>query len=114
MFFARNDVGNPTHLSIQNLLETSQLISDPRVRCIWEAYPERDIYPELFLTAFDNIVSNALKFTPSDKCVYVTLTTHSIVIRDEGIGIDKTHIAHIFDRLYKVDNARSSGSGHGL
>lgn len=40
-----------------------------------------------------------------------------VEIADDGIGIDKSHLKHVFDRFYRVDTSRSrsqGGSGLGL
>lgn len=66
------------------------------------------------MTAVGNIVSNAQKFTPEDGSIDITLSKNSLTIQDNGIGISEKDREHIFDRLYKVDTARTSGSGHGL
>ena len=74
----------------------------------------QEVYSELFMTAVGNIVSNAQKFTPEDGSIDITLSKNSLTIQDNGIGISEKDREHIFDRLYKVDTARTSGSGHGL
>jgi signal transduction histidine kinase len=66
-----------------------------------------------------NIVDNAIKYTPSGGSVYIELSktskTADVIIRDTGIGIPDEDLPHIFDRLYRVDKARSSSiSGAGL
>jgi two-component system OmpR family sensor kinase len=37
-----------------------------------------------------------------------------LTVEDSGSGIDETHVPHVFERFYKVDVARSNGSGSGL
>lgn len=44
----------------------------------------------------------------------VRVTDHQITIEDHGYGISPEHLPYIFDRFYKVDNARAHGTGHGL
>ncbi len=68
-----------------------------------------------------NIVSNALKYTPSGGTieVYTSKVYKDICIKvvDNGIGIQKDKLPHIFDRFYRVDKARSrdtGGTGLGL
>ena len=69
---------------------------------------------------FINIIDNAVKYTDHNGYVLVTFeetNTDMAVIRikDDGRGISKTDLLHIFDRFYKADNARQSpGSGLGL
>ena len=62
-----------------------------------------------------NIISNALKYTPDNgeiniytSCVYNDIC---IKVADNGIGIPEEKLPHIFDRFYRVDKARSRGTG---
>ncbi len=71
--------------------------------------------------ALNNIISNALKYTPKGGAFIVTLQkesddTISISFQDSGIGISKKEIEKIFDRFYQADNDinKSQGSGVGL
>ena len=68
-----------------------------------------------------NLVSNAVKFTPPDGRVTVTLTPKVgdlvIEVRDSGPGIPPEHLAHVFERFYHVDESTTSiqpGTGIGL
>jgi heavy metal sensor kinase len=67
---------------------------------------------------FVNLLDNAIKFTEHGEA---TVTGRSekdslyVEISDTGPGIPNEHLAHIFDRFYRVETARSSaGSGLGL
>jgi len=75
----------------------------------------------LLETILDNLVSNAIRYTPAGGRVSVRVTRRSrhveIVIADTGIGIDRGDLERIFDRFYRVDRARAratGGSGLGL
>ena len=75
--------------------------------------------PMLFGRAVGNLVENALRHTPPGGSIVISLeerTNISIVrVKDTGCGIAPEHIARVFDRLYRVDQARSSeGAGLGL
>lgn len=70
-----------------------------------------------------NLVHNAIKYTPANGRVQVTVRQNheqsEIVISDTGPGIPADAQAHVFERFYRVDKARSrneslNGSGAGL
>ena len=62
-----------------------------------------------------NIVSNAVKYTPSGGRVEVICgnryTEAYIKVKDNGIGIPEKDLPRIFERFYRVDKARSRESG---
>ncbi len=64
-------------------------------------------------TLFDNLISNAIKYTPPLKAIYITLTPREFVIRDEGIGIDKKDLEFITHRFFRA-NKDKGGFGLGL
>ncbi|MBT2643930.1 PAS domain-containing protein [Bacillus sp. ISL-41] len=62
-----------------------------------------------------NLVSNAITYTPNGGRVGISLSVQedsvSVVVKDSGIGIEKSEITRIFERFYRVDRARSRNSG---
>ena len=66
-------------------------------------------------SAFSNLISNAVRYTPEQKEIGIAWTTRegepAFVVRDEGIGIDPLHIPRLTERFYRVDRGRSRGSG---
>ena len=72
---------------------------------------------------FDNIMNNAVKYSPNGKNITVRVRQNynhnrvSISIKDEGVGIPLVHIDKIFNRFYRVDKSRQrsmGGTGLGL
>jgi two-component system phosphate regulon sensor histidine kinase PhoR len=85
--------------------------------------------PETFVLAdeeavrqiIDNLIDNAIKYTPENGSVSVScLCDHDVVcieVADTGIGIPRDDLPRIFERFYRVDKARSrelGGTGLGL
>ena len=78
-----------------------------------------DFTPNDFDFILNNLLSNALKYTPAGKNVYVTAKTKdnktSIIIKDEGIGISQTDLDKITTKFFRADQSRNSETGgHGL
>ena len=78
-----------------------------------------DFTPNDFGFILNNLLSNALKYTPAGKNVYVTAKTQdnktSIIIKDEGIGISQTDLHKITTKFFRADQSRNSETGgHGL
>jgi two-component system sensor histidine kinase MprB len=65
--------------------------------------------------AVDNLLDNALKYSPDGGVVEVGCANGVLMVRDHGPGVAEADIAHIFDRFYRAPEARSRpGSGLGL
>lgn len=71
--------------------------------------------------AVGNLIDNAIKYSDEESRITVTVTKAAdqveIRVTDEGIGIPKSHLDRIFERFYRVDQARSraqGGTGLGL
>ena len=76
------------------------------------------------LQLFDNILMNAVHYA---QCTTISITAKNISkkgqsfielsIEDNGVGVESSHLAHLFEYLYRVDGARNrqeGGSGLGL
>ena len=74
--------------------------------------------PKWTLEVFVNLLENAIKYMSFGwiEISFEQLETYSIVhIKDNGIGISKEDIPHIFERFYRSKNAeQTEGSGIGL
>ena len=65
------------------------------------------------------LVDNALKYSPSDSLVLITLTARGnshvcFEIINTGDGIDEKKLPYIFDRFYRADTSRTNRVGYGL
>ncbi len=66
-------------------------------------------------SAFSNLVTNAIKYTPNDGRVSVLLWQDQkhfyVSVSDNGPGIEAQHIPRLTERFYRVDASRNSGTG---
>ena len=74
--------------------------------------------PDGYMRILNNLMQNAIAHSHADK-IEISLSEHDnkiqIRLADNGIGIEKEDVKHIFERLYKCDKGRSEkGSGLGL
>jgi two-component system phosphate regulon sensor histidine kinase PhoR len=72
-------------------------------------------------SAFSNLVSNAVRYTPADGNIKLlwrnTDAGPQFSVQDDGIGIHADHIIRLTERFYRVDKSRSretQGTGLGL
>lgn len=68
---------------------------------------------------FFNLLTNALKFTPNNGYVEVTIALIAdecieISVTDNGIGMEEDEIPHIFEQFYQSNPTADRGSGLGL
>lgn len=82
-------------------------------------FTKRDLWVEIdtdkFTQVLDNIMNNAIKYSPDGGVVTCRLLeTHNqviISISDQGLGIPRADLGHVFDRFFRVDKARSRAQG---
>ena len=88
-------------------------------------FTKKDLWVEIdtdkFIQVIDNIMNNAIKYSPNGgviTCRLLETQNHVILsISDQGLGIPKKDLNHVFDRFFRVDKARSraqGGTGLGL
>ncbi|MEL6164407.1 MAG: sensor histidine kinase, partial [Cyanobacteria bacterium J06628_3] len=121
---------------LMEVVEEQQLLASSKNIALWLHLvdsPETASNPELLddwfnlmgnweqlARLFTNLISNALRYTPDKGKVEVELTRVEITnrsvlqvkIEDNGIGIPSEALPRLFDRFYRVDPARSHGSGN--
>ena len=74
---------------------------------------------ELLEQVWQNLLRNAIKFTPEGGSIHVGLTAQEdafrVQIADTGIGIDESAQKHIFEKFFQADTSHhTEGSGLGL
>jgi two-component system sensor histidine kinase MprB len=83
---------------------------------------ERRLEPSRFVgarsrleRAVDNVLDNAIKWSPPGGTVEIRLVDGRLTVRDHGPGIAEADLPHVFDRFYRAAAARAlPGSGLGL
>jgi signal transduction histidine kinase len=65
--------------------------------------------------ALQNLAANALRYAPPGSAIDLRSTpaadgTITLTVTDQGPGIPPEHLAHVFDRFYKVDASRASAA----
>ncbi|NMB09624.1 MAG: HAMP domain-containing histidine kinase, partial [Tissierellia bacterium] len=123
---SKNITINNTNFNLTNLLDDIINTSKPNfnnhkinlnanLTANMEVYMDKDKLTQVLY----NLLSNALKATPEEGYVTVSLKRTSdkilISVNDTGIGISEKDLEQIFNRFYRVDNARNTKeNGYGL
>jgi signal transduction histidine kinase len=124
--------GEMKNLSIQSLVERAldsikHAAEEKRIEVhfsVSPGIPPISCHEDRMSRAVENLLSNALKYTPQGGRVEVTVTYYlewmeqgivEICVKDTGIGIPEEEIGKIFEPLYRGRNARTEpGMGLGL
>lgn len=101
-------------LSFENFWEEKNLVIETDLE---EVSIVEDM--ELVSVIWNNLISNAIKFTPENGKIRISLTAHnstvSVRIADNGEGMSSEVGKHMFDKFYQGDSSRiSHGNGLGL
>lgn len=117
------------HVALGKLIEEVLSTSIPRAtrkelklfKELPDDLPHFNISPEAFKRVLFNVLDNAIKFTPAGGWLKVSAAKGQenvcITVQDTGHGIPEEELPLIFERFYRVDQARSrdlGGSGLGL
>lgn len=115
-------VETPVADLIEPVLQRMQPQAEPKglhLAAKYDQAPQVLADPDNVRRALQNLVHNAIKFTPVDGTVTVGATDAGEDVRfwvqDTGVGIDPDDLPRVFERFYKADRTRSeSGTGLGL
>lgn len=116
----------PERVNIHNLLD--QILQEARALSAGRHEIELSIdgpdikgSTEELRSAFSNLVSNAVRYTPAQGAIQLSwqikATGPQFSVQDTGIGIRAEHISRLTERFYRVDKSRSretQGTGLGL
>lgn len=115
--------------SLRQLIDEVLSTAVPRAKrkelTVFDELPDNlpcfNISPEAFKRVLFNILDNAIKFTPAGGWLKISAAVEAqdvvITVQDTGCGIPEEELPHIFERFYRVDQARSrdlGGTGLGL
>ncbi|MCM3588157.1 cell wall metabolism sensor histidine kinase WalK [Mesobacillus maritimus] len=111
-------------LYFNRVIDRFELTKNQNVTFVREI-PEAAIFVEIdndkITQVLDNIISNAMKYSPKGGQITFRVKEEDseivISISDQGMGIPKENVGKIFDRFYRVDKARTrklGGTGLGL
>jgi two-component system, OmpR family, sensor histidine kinase BaeS len=83
-----------------------------------ERLPEICVDDARMMQVYRNLVSNALRYTPSGGEVHLAAQASNghveLTVKDTGAGIPQEDLPFIFDRFYRVDKSRTDGDESGL
>lgn len=106
---------------VEMIAEEQQILATERDITI-QTKIEPELYAKLdetlYIRMMDNLLSNATAYGKEGGTIEVTLTRGAEglcgTVKDDGIGIAKEHLSHIWERFYRVDAARTGGNHSGL
>ena len=128
LFLAKRDDGTATQLEVTTLAPMVEEAVDAAQARAGERQVRIELHVDptatarvsgaLLRPAVDNLLTNALRFSPSGSTVMVRLhrdeAVTAIDVLDEGPGFPPEFLPHAFDRFSRGDPARSRDGGAGL
>ncbi len=101
------------------LMNLRPIVEEKRAGVTWSGLPRINADPRQMLQLFQNLIGNAIKFQKGDDNPRVRISSerregfHYFSVRDNGIGIDPSHLASVFELFKRLDPSYP-GSGLGL
>jgi len=112
------DVYPAIEYALKSVIVLAEKKSIKLIKDIEENLPELNINQENIERILINLISNAIKYTPGNGMVKLSVNKEdeniSFKIIDNGIGIDEEDLSLIFERFYRVENKVHTIKGTGL
>jgi signal transduction histidine kinase len=120
------DINNENIIKIftNTIMKLAPTVKDKNIQVNLNFSSEKiccDLDKDRIEEVFYNLVSNAVKFSPVDSTLQVTILERDSVVyfrlKDEGIGIPSQEIPYIFEKMYRASNSTKisvKGTGLGL
>lgn len=117
---------NLTDLVQQATVQLKSVIQDRQATINIQTLPTLNVNEPLLLQLFQNLIENAIKFTPAEERPIILITAQRLTedsqpptwlfcVQDNGIGIPEEQRTRIFDIFHRVEeNKRHPGHGIGL
>jgi two-component system, OmpR family, sensor histidine kinase BaeS len=103
--------------AVDSVAEAYQTKGVRLVTDIAAGLPQLSLDTERIGQVLGNVLDNALRHTPAGGTVTISATASrrtggvALSVADTGEGIPAEHLAHVFERFYRVDTARDRGHG---
>lgn len=128
---ARSDYGttlihaNPhnLHLLVKNIIQQQHPLAKVKGLSIDYSYDSDKavilVDPDHIKVILTNLIDNAVKYSSAPSTIYLQLSVtndgFNLHVKDQGIGIPRSHIKNIFKKFYRVEDSLSAKTkGHGL
>lgn len=120
-FALKMDIVEAAELTRNILIDWIPVLEDTRIEYNVDI-PEQPFMvlldPDAYRRVLNNLIQNVIAHSHADK-IHISLSKQDkymrVLVSDNGVGIEKDDLKHIFERLYKCDKGRSEkGSGLGL
>ncbi|MGH8184466.1 MAG: phosphate regulon sensor histidine kinase PhoR [Rhodanobacteraceae bacterium] len=102
---------------LESLCREAEALSQGRHRVLLEDAAHVDLMgsPKDLHSAFSNLVSNAVRYTPDGGSITIrwrrTATGAEYAVSDTGYGIPAEHLSRLTERFYRVSSSRSRATG---
>lgn len=101
----------------ESVIDTFQPAADRKNIQLHLECPEKSLYflsdRQLLSRMLENLLSNAIKYTDHGKNVWMSVSDErdaiSIKVRDEGVGIEKDELPHLFSKYSKISSQTTNG-----